>query len=168
VSDEEPRHRLDPDRAAAAAASASRPPERPPPPEIDVRRYRWAIGLFGLALVIAFSVHQLSSHGLATPGIPAGERLHYFAAPLAASSLNGDANLNPPCVTAGHDPRALNVCLLAQRGPLVLAFFVPGSGECVQQIDALQSVSARFRAGQVQFAAVAVHSGHAQSRALAR
>jgi peroxiredoxin len=168
VSDEEPRHRLDPDRAAAAAAAASRRPERPPPPEIDVRRYRWAIGLFGLGLVIAFSIHQLSSHGLATPGIPAGERLHYFAAPLAASTLNGDANLNPPCIAARHDPRAVNICLLAQRGPLVLAFFSPSSSECVQQIDALQAVSRRLRAGRVQFAAVAVHAGNAQTRALVR
>ena len=38
----------------------------------------------------------------------------------------------------------------------------------MQQIDALQSVSARLPVGQVQFAAVAVHSGHAQTRALVR
>jgi AhpC/TSA family protein len=169
VSGEEPRHRLDPDRAAAAAAprQSERPPP-PAPPEIDVRRYRWAIGLLGLALVIAFSIYQVSSHGLASPGIPAGHRLHYFAVPLAASNLNGDANLNPPCASAQHDPRALNVCLLAQRGAVVLAFFSPGSAGCVQQVDALQAVSGRFRGGRVQFAAVAVRSSHNQTRALVR
>ncbi len=163
---EEPRHRLDPDRAAQAAAP--RRPDRPPPPDIDVRRYRWAIGLLGLALVIAFSVYQVTSHGLASPGIPAGGRLHYFAAPLAASNLDGDANLNPPCTAAQHDGRALNVCLLVQRAPLVLAFFSPSSQECVQQVGALQSLAGRFPASRVQFAAVAVHSGHAQTKALVR
>jgi len=167
VSGEQPRHRLDPDRAAAAAGPR---PEggRPPPPEIDVRRYRWAIGLLGLALLIAFSVYQLTSHGLATPGIPAGKRLSFFAAPLAASNLNGDANLSPPCTGARHDPRALNLCLVVQRSALVLALFSPSSAECVQQVDALQSLSRRFPAGRVKFAAVAIHTGHTQAAALVR
>jgi hypothetical protein len=171
VSGEEPRHRLDPDRAAAAAAARrpeQRPPPERPPPEIDVRRYRWAIGLFGLALVIVFSIYQVSHHGLATPGIPAGDRLHDFAAPLAASNLNGDANLHPPCTQAQHDPRAVNVCLLTRRTPLVLAFFSPSATECEQQVDAMQAVSREFPAAQVQFAAVAVRSGHKQVSALVR
>lgn len=181
MSGEEPRHRLDPDRAAAESASqrldpdraaaesaAPRRANRPPPPEIDVRRYRWAIGILGLALVIAFSVYRVTSRVPATAGVPAGQRLHFFAAPLAASNLNGDANLDPPCTFAQHDPRALNVCLLVQRAPLVLAFFSPSSEDCRTQVDTLQSVGRQFRSGRVQFAAVAVRSGHAQIAALVR
>ena len=95
---------------------------------IDNRRYAWIVGGLAAVLVVGFLVYALTSHhaGSGTPGVPAGQPLRYFAAPLAASTLNGDANLDPPCTLARHDPRALNVCLLAKRGPLVLDFFVTG------------------------------------------
>jgi peroxiredoxin len=144
------------------------PPEAPGPPVIDPRPYRWAIGIFGLVAVVAISIYQFAEHGLGTTGIPRGQRLHYFAAPLAASTLNGDANLQPPCTPARHDPRALNLCLLGARMPVVLAFFVTGSSDCTRQVDALQSLSLHFPASAVSFAAVAVHAGHAQTAALVR
>jgi peroxiredoxin len=162
----EQRHRLDPDRAAAAAAR--RAARRPPPPVIDTRRYQRMIGLFGLALVIVISISFLTTHGVGTAGIPAGKKLHYFAAPLAASTLNGDANTNPPCTSARHDPRALNICLLAKRAPLVLAFFVTNSGGCERQVDTLQALSSRYSPSQVQFAAVAVRTNHADARRAVR
>ena len=93
--------------------------------------------------------------------MPAGGQLHLFAAPLAASTLGGDANLNPPCTEAHHDPRALNVCLLVKRAPLVLAFFVTNSSQCEREVDAMQAVSRRAPLRSVQFAAVAVNGTHA-------
>jgi len=126
------------------------------------------IGGFGLALVAAISVYGLATRGVKSAGIPPGRALPYFAAPLAASTLNGDPNLNPPCTTAKHDPRALNVCLLVARAPLVLALFVPGSRECRRQVDAVQAVSGEFGSRAVSFAAVAVHAGHSQVAALVR
>ena len=154
----QPPRRLDPDRAAQAAAR--RGPRRPPPPVIDTRRYQRMIGLIGLTLVVVISVALLSSHGRSSFGVGAGQRLHFFAAPLANSTLNGDADLRPPCTLAKHDPRALNVCLIAKRGPLVLAFFVPGSGGCVSVVSALQTLSKQFPGGSVTFAAVAVGTNH--------
>jgi len=156
--------RLDPDRAAGSPRS-----EVPATPTIiDTRPYRWMIGIFGLALVIAISVYQFATHGVGTTGVPAGQRLHFFAAPLADTNLNGDPDLNPPCTLARHDPRALNVCLLAGRAPLVLAFFVTGSEECEHQVDALQALSHQFPASAVQFAAVAVDASHQTTAALVR
>lgn len=167
-----PLHRLDPDRAAALAGASSAPSPVPPAPSpplvVDTRRYRWMIGICGLVLVVAISIYQFATHGIGTTGVPPGQRLHYFAAPLAASTLNGDPNLNPPCTLARHDPRALNICLLAHRLPLVLAFFVTGSQACERQIDALQALSAEFPAGAVQFAAVAVNASHSSAAALVR
>lgn len=165
MSDEAPR-RLDPDRAARVAAE--RAGRRPPPPVVDTRRYQRMIGFFGLALVIVISVaFLLTSHGVGTAGIPAGQKLHMFAAPLAASSLNGDANLRPPCTESQHDRRALNLCLLLKRGPVVLGFFTTGSGAtCERLVDAFQRLAPRFP--QVQFAAVAVRSTHASTRAVVR
>ena len=93
--------------------------------------------------------------------------LRYFAAPLARSNLDGDANVaHPTCSLARHDPRALNLCLLSRRGPLVLAFFVTGGAQCKQAVDAMQVVSRHFPT--VQFAAVAVDASHAAAARVVR
>jgi len=132
-----------------------------PPAPLDTRRYGWAVGVLAVALVIGFLLYTLSSHNNSgTAGVPAGAQLHLFAAPLAASTLNGDANLNPPCTLARHDPRALNVCLLTKQGPLVLAFFVTNSSQCERQVDTLQALAAQPALRRVQFAAVAVNGTH--------
>jgi peroxiredoxin len=165
---EVPQHRLDPDRAAASAATAPAAPPPAPQPAVYARRYGSIIGIFGLGLVIVFSVLQFASHGVGSTGVAPGQRLHFFAAPLAASTLDGAANLKPPCTLARHDRRALNICLLAERGPLVLAFFASGSGTCRRQVDTLQAVSRQFPAGRVQFAAVAVGAGHREVAAEVR
>ena len=157
----DPPHRLDPDRAAAAAAR--RAARRQPQPVIDTRRYQRMIGLVGITLVIVISISFLTTHGVGTAGIPAGKPMRLFAAPLATSTLNGDANVHPPCTLGQHDPRALNICLLLKRAPLVVGFFVTGHSDCTRQVDAMQTVSREFPAGQVQFAAVAVHSSHADT-----
>jgi len=170
--------RLDPDRAAPAAAEpatepAARPAPpaaesaaRPAPPIIDPRPYRWMIGIIGLVLVLGFSVHQLLSHGAGSTGVAPGHPLRDFAAPLAATNLNGAANTHPTCSPARHDPRALNVCLMARRGPLVLAFFVTDAAQCVRQVSALQTLAGRFPS--VQFAAVAINGSHKATAAAVR
>jgi peroxiredoxin len=140
------------------------PGDRPPagaPAPLDTRRYAWAAGALAAVLVIAFTVYALSSPAAGTMGVPAGRPLRPFAAPLAASTLNGDANVHPPCTTAQHDPRALNVCLLVKRAPLVLAFFVTDSGSCEREVDTLQALAGRRGLRGAQFAAVAVHASHA-------
>ena len=144
-------------------------PERPPTPTaVDPRRYRMLIGVLAVVLLVAFSVSRLTSNQVGTIGVPAGVRLRWFAAPLAGSRLIGDANVNPPCTIRRHDPRALNDCLLAQRGPLVLGFFATSSTACVREIDTLQAVSLRFRGSGVQFAAVAVRTGPSAARVVLR
>jgi peroxiredoxin len=166
--------RLDPDRARPAppASSEGAPPSpgpaAPAPLSAQTRRYRRVIGVVGLGLLLIASIYQLAAHRSGSIGVPPGQRLHLFAAPLANTSLVGDPNLQPPCSLARHDPRALNICLLVNRGPLVLSFFVTGEGQCQQQVDALQRLSARFSAEGVQFAAVAVNGSRAATAALIR
>jgi peroxiredoxin len=164
----EPLTRLDPDRAGAVRPTPGLHDTLAPPPVIDTRRYRWMIGIFGLAIVIAVSIYQFARNGVATTGVPPGQRLHVFAAPLANTTLVGDPNLSPPCTSARHDPRALNICLSLRRRPLVLAFFVVGSSDCERQVDALQQLSNRFPASEVQFAAVAVNASRSDTAALIR
>jgi peroxiredoxin len=140
---------------------------RTPPPAVDTRRYRWMIGIFGLGIVIVISVLSLLQRGVVTTGVAAHHRLLYFAAPLALSDLGGAANAsNPTCTLAKHDPRALNVCLMVKRGPLVLAFFVTGATDCTQEVDSMQTISRQFPT--VQFAAVAVATSHATARSTVR
>jgi peroxiredoxin len=139
---------------------SERDPSTTTPAPISTRRYGWAVGILALALVVGFVLYTLTSHKAGAEGVPAGAALHLFAAPLAASTLNGDANLNPPCTPARHDPRALNVCLLVKRGPLVLDFFVTNSPQCEREVDAMQSLATRRGLRRVQFAAVAVNGSH--------
>ena len=148
------------------SASGEAPGDRARPTTsapLDTRRYGWVIGILALALVIGFVLYTLSSHKSGAEGVPAGSQLHLFAAPLAASTLDGDANLNPPCTLARHDPRALNVCLLIRRGPLVLAFFVTNSSQCERLLDTMQALAGQRRVRRAQYAAVAVNGSHADT-----
>jgi len=158
-----PRHTLDPDRAVAAAGGARAGPA--PPTAIDIRRYRWIVGILGLALVIGVSVYGFVKLGVGGPGVAPGRRLHYFVAPLATGDLNGDANIKPECNPSAPNPQALNVC---GRTPLVLAFFVTGSGTCTRLLDTLQAVSRRFGPNAAQFAAVAVRANRRDTARLVR
>lgn len=164
MSEAGPPPRLDPDRAAAEAAGRTR---RAPEPVIDTRPYRRIIGAIGLGIAIVISALSFITRGVGPIGIPPGHGLHWFVAPLATSNLVGDANLAPHCNPAQPDTRALNICpWLANRAPLVIAFFIPGSGDCTREINTVQAVSTQFRSGSVQFSAVAVRTGRTQSAAL--
>lgn len=155
--------RLDPDLAIEEARGAAARPPRLPPPVIDTRRYQRMIGAFGLVLLVAFSIVLYASNGSGTPGVAAGQRLHRFVAPLATSNLSLPANAHPRCNPSRPSRRGLNVC---GRRPIVLAFFAPGHGGCVRAVDSLQALAPRFR--RLQFAAVAVSAGHAETRRLVR
>jgi hypothetical protein len=135
---------------------------------IDTRPYRRIIGGIGIGIAIVISALLVITRGVGPVGILPGHPLHWFVAPLATSNLVGDANLAPHCDPAHPDTRALNVCpWLAARAPLVIGFFNPSSGDCTRQIDTIQAVSHNFRAGSVQFAAVAVRTSRKSAAELA-
>ena len=110
-------------------------------------RSGWLVGLLGV-LALAYITEGVGSRG---PVV--GEPLPQFAAPLASSDFDNDANVEEDaCRVRG--PEVMNVCDLAADKPLVLAFAVPGVGECERQVDVLDRLAPRFP--DVQFAAVAV------------
>lgn len=128
----------------------------------------------GLAILAYITYNTLSTPATSSTGPPAGHRLPPFAAPLVTSDLQGDANVashanqgqagaEPACDV--NDPRALNVCTLARRGPLVLAFFTD-SGRCTAVLDAMRRIAPRHPG--VGFAAVAIKGDRGATRALVR
>jgi hypothetical protein len=151
------------EREPEPAADAT--PPRTAPVIIDTRRYQRMIAAFGILLVLAFSVYLWAQGGGSTsPGIPAGQRLPRFVAPLATANLQSlAANPHPVCNPTRPARRGLNVC---DRRPLVLAFFALSAPPCIRQVDALQALKARFPS--VQFAAVALNASKAATARLVR
>jgi len=70
------------------------------------------------------------------------------------------------CVSGVTDPRALNSCTLARRGPVVLAFFTDSSDRCVGALDAMQRIAPRHP--DVGFAAVAIRGDRDDARGTAQ
>jgi peroxiredoxin len=117
------------------------------------RRPTLLVGTLAVVAVAYISVNSLQTEGPGSRGVPEGEELPAFAVPLALSDLEGDANVSErACDVRGA--RVLNVCELAERGPVVLAFFAEPSERCDAEIDRLDRLRPRFP--QVQFAAVAI------------
>lgn len=129
----------------------------------------------GLAILAYITWNTLSTPATSSTGLPAGTHLPPFAAPLVTSDLEGDANVathadegpagaKPACAVT--DPRALNSCTLARRGPVVLAFFTDGSGRCAKALDAMRQIAPRHP--DVGFAGVAIRGGRDDVRKTVR
>jgi hypothetical protein len=118
-----------------------------------VRRPALVVGVLALAAVAYIGVNTLRTEGPGSRGPEADRELPAFAAPLALSDLEGDANVSArACSVRGPD--VLNSCELAERGPLLLAFFAEPVERCDDEIDQVDRLRARF--SDVQFAAVAI------------
>jgi hypothetical protein len=132
----------------------------------------WIAVVAIVALLVLITLNTLKTEGQGGRGVPAGAVLPPFAAPLALSSLEGDASValkahdgeRAACDVRGPD--VLNSCELAERGPVVIAFLITPSERCRQQIDVLNRVRARFPA--VGFGAVAIRGERSQLRDAAR
>ena len=131
--------------------------------------------LLGLVVVVAI-VGVVASALLKGPGglrgIDPGTPMPPFAVPLATGTLVGDANIAthahegesgnvPACSVRGN--RVLNICQLAERGPVVLALFVNGQS-CPQVLGGMQALQGSFPG--VQFAAVEIKGSRSGLRHL--
>jgi hypothetical protein len=139
------------------------PPPPPPAPPPGRSTVTWIVGVAVVIALAYITLNTIRTQGPGSRGPAAGSQLPPFAMPLATSSLQGDANLatrrgegslgaKPACEVRG--PQILNICQLAERGPVVLAFTVTRSKTCERQVDALEALRPRFP--DVGFAAVAV------------
>lgn len=138
-------------------------------------RRSWIAIAAGLAILVYIAFNTITTPGTSSDGLEAGTRMPPFAAPLALSDLEGDANVatGPDQGAAGstpacevRDPRALNGCTLAREGPVVLAFLTEGADRCLAALDAMQEIAPRHP--RVRFAAVAIRGDRDALRKLVR
>ena len=149
-------------------------PEPPPPPPAPPPRRSTVTWIVGVAVVLAIAYITLNTIRTDAPGsrgLDPGDPLPPFAAPLALSSLDGDANLatepeqgrqgdRPACEVRGRD--ILNSCQLAERGPVAIAFVAARSEACDRQVDVLDGLRADYP--DVSFAAVAIRGDRDELR----
>jgi len=145
------------ERAPGAAERLSELDEEPsqeqrpePEPARPGGRYTWVVGVAAAIAVIAVSINSLPNVGRGFRGPGSGGPLPSFAAPSAAGSLDGDANIRqrgegtpeegavPACSVQGPD--VVKVCGAPYRHQVV-TFVTPG---CEDQLDRVESVRAEF------------------------
>ena len=135
----------------------------------------WLVGIAGIAVLAYITLNTLRTESVGSRGVAAGTQLPPFAMPLASSRSDADANIatrpdsgpegaRPACSVRGRE--ILNVCELAERGPVVLAFLATRSERCAQQVDVLDRIAPRHP--RVRFAAVSVRGDHEQLRRTVR
>ncbi|HEY8584570.1 MAG TPA: TlpA disulfide reductase family protein [Capillimicrobium sp.] len=129
--------------------SAATPAPRPP----GASRYGWFVGVVVLLVIAIVSLNAVGDDRVRATGVAEGGKLPPFAAPLALSDLEGDVNVAqrpdsgdagdvPACEVRG--PEVLNVCELAERGPVVLGFLATQGGDCTDEFDRLDRVRRDF------------------------
>lgn len=157
------RHRRDPDIDELAPVEPG--PRRPAP------QYGWLVGLVIVVVLVYVGVNTLRNAGAVHRGVAPGARLVPFAAPLAVSGLDGDANVatgagqgqrgkRPACTVRGPD--VVTVCPASERAPLVLAFVATREPRCADALDRLERARSRFPG--VRFAAVAARTNRGALR----
>jgi hypothetical protein len=129
-------------------------------------RSTWIVGVAAVLALAYITLNTLGTDAPGSRGVPKGEQLPPFAVPLALSSLEGDAQVDPAKACRVRGPRVLNSCQLAERGPLVIAFFATKSDRCGRQIDVVERVRRRFP--DIGFAAVSVRGDRGEVRRQAR
>ena len=133
-------------------------------------RYTWVVGVAALIVIIVVAFNSLPNAGRGYRGPEKGERIPVFAAPLASSDADGDANIKqdedddaandtPACDV--NLPGVITACELFEEKPLVLALVVP-AGDCEDQLEAMEELSQSRR--DLQFAAVISGRSHDTAR----
>jgi hypothetical protein len=129
-------------------------------------RSAWIVGVAAVLALAYITFNTLGTDAPGSRGVPKGEKLPPFAVPLALSSLDGDAQVDPAKACRVRGPRVLNSCQLAERGPVAIAFFATKSQRCERQIDVIDRVRRRFP--EIGFAAVSVRGDRDEVRRQAR
>ena len=137
-----PPERPDGDEGPASGLSQ---PARPP-------RYGRYVGLLAIVILLFITLNTILTKPNGVGGIAVGEPLPPFAVPIANSAKTGDANVasdgpHPACSV--RKPGVLNLCVLYEEGPVVLALFVEG-GSCTDVLGEMESLRAVLPQGALR------------------
>jgi hypothetical protein len=150
------------------------------------RIYSTLVGLLFLAVILVGTITTLGSNDRDVLGLDKTDTdlpLAEFAVPVAASNLEGDANIAQddcevdqlPCPASRRRtpacevrvPHSIRVCDYFDR-PLVISFwFTRGGDNCEIQQDVVSEVSRRYR-GRVGFLSIDVRDSRGSVRDLVR
>lgn len=130
--------------------------------------YGALVGLIFVLIVAVAVVNLLTSQESGTVGIGdvgIGEKVAPFAVPIAASELEGDANIDPDeaCDVPGKD--VLRICDYFDRPTVISFWFTTGASACIDQQDVFEKVARRFK-GRVNTVSINVRDDRERVREL--
>jgi len=140
---------------APAEEPARRTPQVPEPARpVGASRYTWFVGVVAFLLIAVAVLNSIGSQGVSPGGPDQGDRLAPFAVPLANARprADDDANVEQGRACRVRGRGILNICQLAERGPVVLALVPTEGGRCRAVLDQFARVAPRVDG--VTFAAV--------------
>jgi len=161
---DEPDRDEDPPAAPPPAPDPLGPQVPPPARPAGASRYTWFVGVVAFLLVVVAVLNSIGSEGVSPGGPDEGDRLVPFAVPLAGAAprRDDDANVGPDRACRVRGRGILNVCELAERGPVVFTLFPTDGARCRAVLDQFRRLAPRF-AG-VTFAAVGSRGDRAKLR----
>lgn len=142
-------------------------PRRPREPPRPGGRYGWVVGVAFMIVVVVAGANALRNSGEGYQGVPAGELLPPFAAPLAVGGPDGkDVNIAPRTACDVRGPGVFNMCDLRARRPIAMTFVANASQGCEDQLDRVEAVRREFP--QVAFVGVVSRRERAEVEEVAR
>ncbi len=138
-------------------------------------RYVWFVGVVLVLITAVITLSSIGDDGISATGLEIGAPAPPFAAPVAASDLEGDVNVAtargqgdagsvPACEVRGED--VINLCEQYADGPVVLVFFATRGGSCIRAVDRVEGL--RRRHPDVRFVAVSIRGDRGEVRDLVR
>jgi peroxiredoxin len=120
-------------------------PRRPREPARPAGRYGWVVGIAFVIVVIVAGANALRNSGEGYRGVPAGELLPPFAAPLAVGGPDDkDVNIAPKDACDVRGPGVFNVCDLRAEKPIAMTFVANATRGCGDQLDRIERIRTEF------------------------
>ncbi|HEX8648361.1 MAG TPA: hypothetical protein VF715_15825 [Thermoleophilaceae bacterium] len=142
-------------------------PRKPREPQRPGGRYGWVVGVAFMVVVVVAGANALRNSGEGYQGVPPGELLPPFAAPLAVGGPDDkDVNIAPKTACDVRGPGVFNICDERARRPLALTFVANASQGCEDQLDRVEAVRREFP--QVAFVGVISKRERSDVEGLAR